>query len=80
MGQNFTDFAFTSSVKEAQEHYGSRKNYRRMEDDPDRFVLADKEKEFIPTLDFFFMATLLCMKVRKCWGPLRNVFSFGFGR
>lgn len=57
MGQNFTDFAFTPSVKEAQEHYGSRNNYRSMEDDPDRFQLTNQEKEFIPTLDSFFMAT-----------------------
>ena len=57
MGQNFTDFAFTPSVKEAQEHYGSRKNYERMESDPDRFLLTDKERNYIPTLDFFFLAT-----------------------
>ena len=33
-----TDFAFTPGVKEAQEHYGSRKNYERMEGDPDRYL------------------------------------------
>jgi len=58
MGQNFTDFAFTPTVKAAQEHYGSRKNYQRMEDDPDRFLLTDQEKVYIPTLDFFFMSTV----------------------
>ena len=57
MGQNFTDFAFTPSVKEAQEHYGSRNNYERMEDDPDRFLLTDQERDYISSLDFFFMAT-----------------------
>ena len=57
MGQNFTDFAFTPSVKAAQEHYGSRANYSRMEDDPDRFLLTDNERDFLPTLDFFFLAT-----------------------
>jgi len=57
MGQNFTDFAFTPSVKKAQDHYGSRNNYQSMEDDPDRFELTGQEKEFIPTLDSFFMAT-----------------------
>ncbi len=57
MGQNFTDFAFTPSVKAAQEQNGSRRNYQRMEDDPDRFLLTGQEKEYIPTLDFFFMAT-----------------------
>ena len=57
MNQNFTKFAFTPSVKKAQEQYGSRKNYERMESDPDRFLLTDKERAYIPTLDFFFMAT-----------------------
>ncbi|MDF1860396.1 MAG: pyridoxamine 5'-phosphate oxidase family protein [Verrucomicrobiales bacterium] len=57
MGRNFTDFAFTPSVKEAQEHYGSRKNYERMEEDPDRYLLTNQEKDYIPSLDFFFMAT-----------------------
>ena len=28
-----------------------------MEDDPDRFLLTAKEKEYIASLDFFFMAT-----------------------
>lgn len=58
MNQNFTKFAFTPSVKEAQEHYGSRENYERMESDPDRFLLTEQEKEYIPTLDFFFMSTV----------------------
>lgn len=58
MGQNFTDFAFTPTVKVAQEHYGSRSSYQRMEDDPDRFLLTEQEKEYIPTLDFFFMSTV----------------------
>lgn len=58
MGQNFTDFAFTPSVKAAQEHDGSRKNYERMEDDPDRFLLTEKERDYIPSLDFFFMSTI----------------------
>ncbi len=57
MGQNFTDFAFTPSVKDAQEHYGSRKNYQGMEEDPDRFLLTDNERDYISSLEFFFMAT-----------------------
>ncbi len=57
MNQNFTKFAFTPSVKEAQSHYGSRKNYEGMESDPDRFLLTENEKAYIPTLDTFFMAT-----------------------
>ncbi len=58
MNRNFTKFAFTPSVREAQEHYGSRANYERMENDPDRFLLTGKEKSYIPTLDSFFMATV----------------------
>lgn len=58
MNQNFTQFAFTPSVKDAQEHYGSRENYERMESGPDRFLLTEKEKSYIPTLDFFFMSTV----------------------
>ncbi len=58
MSQNFTKFAFTDSVKDAQEHYGSRANYERMEQGPDRFLLTEKEKAYIPTLDFFFMSTV----------------------
>ena len=57
MGQNFTDFAFTPAVKAAQSHYGSRDNYARMEDDPDRFLLTNRERDYLPTLDFFFLAT-----------------------
>ena len=58
MGQDFTKFAFTPSVKAAQKHYGSRTAYARQEDAPDRFLLTQKEKNYIPTLDFFFMATV----------------------
>jgi hypothetical protein len=55
--QNFTNYAFTPSVKTAQERYGSRASYARMEGSPDRYLLTAKEKEYIPTLDFFFMGT-----------------------
>jgi predicted pyridoxine 5'-phosphate oxidase superfamily flavin-nucleotide-binding protein len=58
MNQNFTKFAFTDSVKDAQEHYGSRANYERMEGDPDRFLLTDQERVYIPSLDFFFLSTV----------------------
>jgi hypothetical protein len=46
MNQNFTKFAFTDSVKDAQEHYGSRANYERMESDTDRFLLTDQEQSY----------------------------------
>lgn len=58
MNQNFTKFAFSPAVKEAQQRYGSRANYQRMEDDPDRFLLTEQEKLYIPTLDHFFLSTV----------------------
>ena len=58
MSQNFTTFAFTPSVKAAQEHYGSRSSYERMERGPDQFLMTERERQYIPTLDFFFMATV----------------------
>lgn len=58
MGQNFTNFAFTPGVRHAQEHYGSRAAGERMENGPDRFRLSDEERDFIGSLDFFFLATV----------------------
>jgi predicted pyridoxine 5'-phosphate oxidase superfamily flavin-nucleotide-binding protein len=58
MSQNFTKFAFTKSVKEAQEHYGSRKSYARIEESGDRYVLTETEISFIETRDSFYMATV----------------------
>ena len=58
MSQNFTKFAFTKSVKEAQEHYGSRKSYARIEESGDSYVLTKTEISFIETRDSFYMATV----------------------
>ncbi|MGF1448701.1 MAG: pyridoxamine 5'-phosphate oxidase family protein [Opitutales bacterium] len=58
MPQNFTQFAFTDSVKDAQSHYGSRPSNARMEASPDRFVLTEREIPFIQTRDSFYMATV----------------------
>jgi predicted pyridoxine 5'-phosphate oxidase superfamily flavin-nucleotide-binding protein len=58
MGQNFTKFAFTDSVKSAQEHYGSRDAYLRMEQSGDRYLLTDRESEFIQARDSFYMASV----------------------
>ena len=58
MSQNFTKFAFTKSVKEAQEHHGSRKSYARIEESGDRYVLTETEISFIETRDSFYMATV----------------------
>ncbi len=58
MNRNFTRFAFTMSVKEAQERYGTRHAYARMESSGDRYVLTDKEASFIQSRDSFYMATV----------------------
>lgn len=58
MTQNFSTFAFTDSVKDAQSHYGSRANYEGMEQEPDRFILTDKEKAFIQSRDSFYMSSV----------------------
>lgn len=58
MGQTYASFAFTDSVKAAQEHYGSRKNYADSEDDPDRFTLTEKEIPYIESRDSFYMSTV----------------------
>jgi hypothetical protein len=58
MNRNFTRFAFTESVKKAQERYGTRRSYARMETAGDRYVLTDKEASFIQSRDSFYMATV----------------------
>ncbi len=58
MPQNFTQFAFTDSVKAAQSHYGSREGNARMEHSPDRFFLTEREIPFIESRDSFYMATV----------------------
>jgi len=50
---------FTPSVKAAQEHYGSRRNYARFEAGASDFVgLTDLEVEFIGARDGFYIATV----------------------
>ena len=58
INQNFTKFAFTKSVKAAQEQYGSRKSYARMEESGDRYILTEQESSFIASRDSFYMATV----------------------
>lgn len=58
MNKNFTQLAFTDSVKKAQEHYGTRKAYARMETSGDQYQLSDRESEFIHSRDSFYMATV----------------------
>ena len=58
MNQNFTKFAFTDSVKRAQERYGTRRSYARMEAAGDRYALTDREASFIQASDSLYMATV----------------------
>jgi len=58
MNQNFTQFAFTDSVKEVQNLHGTRDSYARMETSGDRFKLTDNEISFIQSRDSFYMGTV----------------------
>jgi len=58
MKPNFTHFAFTDSVRQAQQRYGTRKAYARMEGVPGSNTLTAREAEFIETRDSFYMATV----------------------
>jgi len=58
MNKNFTQLTFTNSVKKAQEHYGTRHAYARMEQAGDRYLLTAKEAAYIETRDSFYMATV----------------------
>jgi predicted pyridoxine 5'-phosphate oxidase superfamily flavin-nucleotide-binding protein len=58
MNQNFTQFAFTDSVKEVQQQYGTRHSYALMETSGDRFFLTADEIEFIQSRDSFYMGTV----------------------
>ncbi len=56
MIKNFTDIAFTESVKQVQEAQGSRQQMARMEE-VEYTELYHREKDFIESLDMFYMAT-----------------------
>ncbi len=59
MSHKFYDLTFTPSVKAAQEHYGTRRNYARFEGgEPDFHGLTDAENDFIEQRDGFYMATV----------------------
>ena len=59
MSHKFYDMTFTPSVKAAQEHYGTRRNYTRFEGGvPDFHGLSDAEDDFIEARDGFYMATV----------------------
>ncbi len=59
MSHKFFDLTFTPSVKRAQEHYGTRRNYERFEaGEPDFYGLTDAEEEFVASRDGFYLATV----------------------
>jgi predicted pyridoxine 5'-phosphate oxidase superfamily flavin-nucleotide-binding protein len=58
MSRNFTSIAFTDSVKDVQQRYGSRESYARVEQSGDKFRLTSRETEFITARDSFYMATV----------------------
>lgn len=58
MGQNFATLTFTDSVKAAQERYGARRNWDGEENEPDRFLLTEREIPFIAERDGFYQATV----------------------
>ncbi len=58
MSGNFTQYAFTDSVKKMQARYGTRDSYARMEQTGDRYRLTARETLFIQARDSFYMATV----------------------
>ena len=59
MSHKFFDLTFTPSVKRAQEHFGTRRNYERFEGgESDFHGLTEQEIEFIAQRDGFYLATV----------------------
>ncbi len=59
MSRKYTELTFTDSVKQTQEHYGSRRQGAKMEamDWPDE-RLSDREAGFISERDSFYVASV----------------------
>jgi len=59
MSNKFYDLTFTPDVKAAQEHYGSRRRYEKIENSAavQNAILTDAEIDFIEQRDGFYMAT-----------------------
>ncbi len=57
MAQNFTNLAFTESVKSEQEYYGSRISYQRMEK-VEKYKIGRMEEQFISKRDGFYLSTV----------------------
>lgn len=60
MANKFYDITFTPGVKAAQEHYGSRQRYEKIQNagGQQNAVLSDAEIDFIGQSDGFYMATV----------------------
>ena len=59
MSRKYTQLTFTDSVKQAQEHYGSRQTAAKVEAwDVDDEHLSAEERGFIAERDGFYMATV----------------------
>jgi len=58
MAKNYAEIAFTESVKEKQEKYGSRKQYERMAAMARGTELSFGEVDFIQDRDSFYLATV----------------------
>ena len=58
MAKNFSEIAFTASVKAQQEQYGSRQQYARMGRVAHGTTLTLAETEFIAVRDGFYLATV----------------------
>lgn len=59
MAHRFFELTFTPSVKAAQAHYGSRRNYAKFETgESDFFGLTEAEIDFISARDGFYLATV----------------------
>ena len=59
MARNFTEIAFTPSVRQEQEHNNSRTQYARLEASTlELNYLTNRDRHFIKERDTFFMATV----------------------
>jgi predicted pyridoxine 5'-phosphate oxidase superfamily flavin-nucleotide-binding protein len=59
MAQNFMQLAFTNSVRQEQERYGSRNSYENREArNPDQTALSVRETRFISQRDGFYLSTV----------------------
>ncbi len=59
MISNYTDIAFSESVKSAQQEFGSREMYQKVQDRKiDQTILTGREVALIEAIDGFYMATV----------------------